>query len=187
MEALDRLLPAHEFADTVEVAVAADAPASLRAAREATAREMPLSLVLLILRALPLMITRRRLIAPRGPLWDDLASTPGFIAFEDEPGKPLLLGYVGRPWKPAAEGAPLETLDQFLAFDEPGWAKVAAAFWTEPNGDGVRLLTETRIHLTDEHARRNFGRYWRLVHFGSVLLRREWLGAARRRAESSRV
>jgi hypothetical protein len=184
MEPLDRLLPAYEFADTVDVAVASDARAALRAAREVTARELPLSMVLLTVRALPVMFRRRRLISLRGPLWDDMMSTPGFIAFDDEPGKPLFLGYVGRPWKPAAEGAGLSSLGEFLAFDEPGWAKVAMGIWTAPDGTGARLATETRIHLTDEPARRKFGRYWRLVHFGSVRLRREWLRAARKRAES---
>ena len=183
--ALDQLLPAHEFSDTVSVETSADAPRALRAAREVSAREMPLSLVLLTLRAVPLMVSRRRLIAPRGPLWDDLMRTGGFAAFEDEPGQPLLMGYVGRPWKPTGAGARVRTREEFLAWAEPGWAKVVAAFWTEPNGTGTRLVTETRIHLTDEAARRAFARYWRVVHFGSVLLRRDWLRAAKRRAEQT--
>jgi hypothetical protein len=183
MDALDHLLPAHEFADTVSVETSADPTTALRAAREVSAREMPLSLVLLTLRALPMMVTRRRLIKPRGSLWEDLMRTPGFAAFEEQPGQPLVMGYVGRPWKPTGAGAPVRTCEQFLGWDEPGWAKVAAAFWAEPNGSGTRLVTETRIHLTSEDATRAFARYWRLVHLGSVLLRRDWLRAARRRAE----
>ena len=183
MDALDQLLTAHEFADTVSVETSAAPGTALRAAREVSAREMPLSLVLLTARALPLMVSRRRLLLPRGALWDDLMRTAGFAAFEEEPGKPLVMGYIGRPWKPTAAGAPIVTRDDFLAWEEPGWAKVAAAFWAEPNGSKTRLLTETRIHVTDEAARRAFSRYWRLVHWGSVLLRKDWLRAARRRAE----
>jgi hypothetical protein len=181
--ALDQLLPAHEFSDTVSIETSADADRALRAAREVSAREMPLSLALLTLRAVPLMISRRRLIAPSGPLWDDLMRTGGFAAFEDEPGRPLLMGYVGRPWRPTGAGAPVRTREEFLDWAEPGWAKVVAGFWAEPNGTCTRLVTETRIHLTDDAARRAFARYWRVVHFGSVLLRRDWLRAAKRRAE----
>ena len=161
----------------------AEPVAALRAVREVSAGEMPVSVVPLTLRALPLMIKSRRLLRPRGPLWDDLMRTRGFAAFEDTPGEPLVMGYIGRPWQPAGGGAPFGTRAEFLAWDEPGWAKVAAAFWAEPGGTGTRLVTETRIHLTDESARRAFARYWRLVHFGSVLLRKEWLRAARKRAE----
>jgi hypothetical protein len=44
-------------------------------------------------------------------------------------------------------------------------------------------VTETRIHLTDEAARRAFGRYWLVVRLGSGAIRRDWLRAARRHAE----
>ena len=183
MDALDKLLPTHEFTDTVSVETSADPATALRTAREVSAREMPLSLALLTVRAIPMMVTRRRLIKPRDSLWEDLMRTPGFAAFEDEPGGPLVMGYVGRPWKLTGAGAHVRTRDEFIGWKKSGWAKVAAAFWAEPSGATTRLITETRIHLTDEAARRAFARYWRLVHFGSVLLRRDWLRAARRRAE----
>jgi hypothetical protein len=134
-------------------------------------------------RAIPLMISQRRLILPRAPLWDTMISTEGFTAFADRRGHPLLMGYIGRPWKLAGRGVDVRSREEFAAWDEPGWAKVALAFWAEPEAGGTRLLTETRIHLTDEGARRSFARYWRLVHLGSVLIRRDWLRAARRRAE----
>jgi len=183
MKTLEQLLPHHEFSDTVTVETRASGDAVLRAVRDVSAREMPLSLVLLTVRALPRMVSRRRLIVPRGTLWDDLTRTAGFAPFEEEPGRPLVMGYVGRPWRLTGGGAPIATREDFVAWDEPGWAKVAAAFWVEPDGSGTRLVTETRIHLTDEAARRAFARYWRLVHLGSVLLRKDWLRAARRRAE----
>ena len=171
-------MPEHEYSDTIAVDSRAEGGTLLRAAREVTAAEMPLSLALLTLRAVPLMVARRRLIRPRGSLWDDLMRARGFAAFADAPGEPLVMGYVGRPWKPAGAGAPIATRADFDAWDEPGWAKVAAAFWAEPNGRATRLVTETRIHLTSTDARRAFSRYWRVVHLGSVLLRRDWLRAA---------
>ncbi len=52
--------------------------------------------------------------------------------------------------------------EQFAAFDEPGYAKVVMDLSASPTGGGARLRTETCIQLTDEHARRAFGRYWAL-------------------------
>ena len=44
-------------------------------------------------------------------------------------------------------------------------------------------MTETRVQLTDEAARRAFRRYWFVVRLFSGLVRRSWLAAAKRRAE----
>jgi hypothetical protein len=71
--------------------------------------------------------------------------------------------------------------DDFASFDEPGWAKLAMD-WHAENG---RLVTETRVLLTDDRARRSFRRYWLVVRPFSALVRRSWLMAAKRRAESA--
>jgi hypothetical protein len=44
---------------------------------------------------------------------------------------------------------------------------------------------ETRVHTTDAAAERRFAVYWRLIYPGSAFIRRMWLEAIRRRAESS--
>jgi hypothetical protein len=183
VKALDDLLPAYEFADRVSTATTASPEAALRAAREVTAAEIPASFAMIALRAVPLMIVRRRLIVPREPVWDTMVSTEGFNAFADAPGQPLLMGYIGRPWRLAGGGVAVRSRAEFTTWEEPGWAKVALGFWAEEHGSGTRLATETRIGLTDASARRSFARYWRLVHSGSVLIRRDWLRAAKRRAE----
>jgi hypothetical protein len=48
---------------------------------------------------------------------------------------------------------------------------------------GTELCTETRVVATDADSRRRFGRYWRVIRPGSALIRRNWLAAAKRRAE----
>ena len=53
------------------------------------------------------------------------------------------------------------------------------------HGEDGRLVTETRVRLTDETARRSFRGYWLVVRPFSGLVRRSWLKAAKRRAESA--
>jgi hypothetical protein len=58
-------------------------------------------------------------------------------------------------------------------------------FWTSDAGRGrTRLSTETRIAATDARARRRFAAYWLVVRPGSGLIRRLWLRAVKKRAES---
>jgi hypothetical protein len=75
-------------------------------------------------------------------------------------------------------------VDDFVRFDEPGWAKLAVDLRAGPHPDGALLETETRVYLTDAWARRRFAGYWLVVRPFSGLVRRLWLRAAKRRAEA---
>jgi hypothetical protein len=163
--------------------VAASPERAFEAALAVTVREMRLSAALLTIRGLPGLVRQRRL--PRWgsnrPFWAQLVRTPGFLTLLEPRDGYAAFGYVGRPWKAAAQACQL-TAGEFGAFDEPGWAKVVMDLSASPTANGSLLRTETRIHLTDEGARRAFGRYWMLVRFGSNAVRKDWLRAARRRA-----
>src|SRR5229473_1397624 len=77
------------------------------------------------------------------------------------------------------------TPEQFKQIADPGFAKATMSFRIEDAGDGTCLVsTETRVHATDAPARRRFGRYWALIRPASGFLRRMWLRAIKRRAES---
>jgi hypothetical protein len=147
---------------------------------------MRLSAALLTVRGLPGIIRHRRL--PRWgldrPFWAQLVRTPGFLTLVGPHDRYAAFGYVGRPWKPAAEACEL-TAEEFADFDAPGWAKVVMDLSATASRGSTLLRTETRIHLTDEHARRAFGRYWAVVRYGSNALRWDWLRAARRRARGA--
>ena len=67
---------------------------------------------------------------------------------------------VGKPWTP---GGGLRSAADFVAFDEPGFAKMALEFRALPEGAGSRLETETRVFLTDAGSRRRFAAYWLVV------------------------
>jgi hypothetical protein len=108
------------------------------------------------------------------PLFEQLPD--GFVTVAEEPGRELVVGGVGQPWKPGG-GAPR---GDFASFDEPGFAKMAMSFRL----DGLTLSTETRVVLTDPASRRKFLLYWLGIRAGSGLIRRSMLKAIKRRAET---
>jgi hypothetical protein len=46
------------------------------------------------------------------------------------------------------------------------------------------LVTATRVHATDDAARRRFARYWRLIRLGGAAIRRDMRAAIARRAKA---
>jgi hypothetical protein len=174
---LDEFLPHFHFSERHSTEVAAPPERTLRAVRELRGREVPLTGVLMALRRLP----ARKLPRPsQGPLLAQM-ERGGFVLLTERADE-VVLGIAGRFWELGSGVRPLSAAE-FARFAEPGCARAAIDFRVEQAGSGCRLTTETRIEGTDENARRTFGRYWRVVHPGSALIRREWLRAIRRRAE----
>lgn len=164
---LQDALPIYHHHERHSIRVSATPERALAAAREARLEDVPLVSLLFKLRGLR--------ASPRGPVWDALL-TQGFQAFGAD-----TLVLVGKPW---SLGGALRKVDDFVAFAEPGYAKMAMDVRAVPDGDGARLETETRIYLTDAFARRRFGAYWLVIRPFSGLTRRGWLKAAKRRAET---
>lgn len=91
------------------------------------------------------------------------AGLPGWLLLGETPGHEIALGAVGRFWQPAIEWRDVAR-DDFAAFAEPGWGKIACGFSVRPYGATRSLLTyDCRVAVTDDDARRRFGRYWRLI------------------------
>jgi hypothetical protein len=57
-------------------------------------------------------------------------------------------------------------------------------FLVTPEAHGCRVTTETRVFADNAAAARRFAVYWRVIHPGSDLIRRGWLRAIKRRAQS---
>jgi hypothetical protein len=94
-------------------------------------------------------------------------------------------GLISQPWRiTGGESVRFDAPEEFAAFSRPGFVRVQVDFWAEPAPGGSRLRTATRIRATDPASLRDFKRYWRVVGPGSGLIRREWLRAARRRAQA---
>lgn len=167
---LDAALPVWHYAERHDTRVDAPPARALAAVHAVAAAELPFARLLLRLRGLR---------PHRSDTLVDAMLADGFMRFEDH-----VLVLVGRPW--TARGGLLR-VDDFVAFDEPGYAKMALGFSAEPDGDGTRLATETRVFLTDDRSRKRFAAYWLVVRPFSGLVRRTWLAAAKRRAEGERA
>jgi hypothetical protein len=155
-------LPDYDVRVVHSVTVDAPPERALAAALSVTPRDAPLLRLLFALRGLRTPATRS--------IWEAMASE-GFRKYDES-----TLAAIGQPWR-LLRGLRREA--DFAAFEQPGWAKMAMDFRVT---DG-KLVTETRVRVTDDAARRAFRRYWLAVRPFSGLVRRSWLAAAKRRAE----
>jgi hypothetical protein len=107
----------------------------------------------------------------------------GFHLLADDPGREIVLGFIGRWWQRdfgRVDWAPAD----FRAFQLPGYAVGAWSFAVLPYGDRTSVLvTEVRLRCTDEAARRAFGRYFTVTGPFIKAMGRPVLRLVRRAAE----
>jgi hypothetical protein len=107
-----------------------------------------------------------------------------FVVLGGKPNEEILLGLVGKFWKPTGDLRKLKAGD-FLAFDENGYAKAVWNFTVaEFSAKETRLTTETRVQCTDNASRSQFGFYWTFIKPFSGWIRREALRLAKEKAET---
>ena len=170
-------MPEYDVYERHTLAVDASPEEVMRATRALRPRDVPLMTGLMTLRGIPELVLRRRLLLNlREPVIDQFLGH-GFMLLADERDE-IVLGAVGRFW--TSDGSFRRVArGEFAEFAEPGYAKGAMAI----RADGTAVVTETRVHATDDEARRVFGRYWRVIKLGSGAIRLEFLRAIKRRAE----
>ena len=116
-------------------------------------------------RALPDRIARRPIPTPPKLTFggDDGVGLPGWLSLGQQENREIALGAVGKYWQPTITWRNVPA-DEFTAFAEPGWGKIATALTTVPYGDRQTLLSYVcRTTTTDPESRRRFGRYWWLI------------------------
>jgi hypothetical protein len=115
----------------------------------------------------------------------DVATRTSFLLLANELNREIVVGTVvaaPRGWRSDSHPTP----ESFGTLREPGFALAAMNFVIEDAGpSGCLLTTETRVYATDTSTRRRFAAYWRVIYPGSALIRRMWLRAIARRAESA--
>jgi hypothetical protein len=180
---LDQLMPAYEVRERHSISVSAPAEITLSAARDISLQDSRVARTIFALRALPGRL-RGALPAPveRRPVFDEVTAL-GWRELLNTPGRQLIMGAVTQPWRQAVQFRGLPA-DEFVAFREPGYAKIAWTLEVEPVGScSSRFCTETRVMTTDPVSRERFRRYWAFVSPGILIIRYEILRLVRAKAE----
>lgn len=166
---LDGFVPAYDVVERHHVSIAAPADIALQAALEMNLEQSPVVRAIVRTRELVMGSTPGPRRTPRGLAADMQALGWGVLAHV--PGREFVAGAVTRPWEANVVFRPLPP-EQFAAFAEPGYVKIA---WTlradEVDATHSILRTETRAVATDATARSAFRRYWSFVSPGIRLIR----------------
>jgi hypothetical protein len=180
---LEEVLPHFDASEVHDVWIAAPPQVAFAAVKQVTVGEVRLLKPLEALRALPGLLARRPVFRPdpSARVLDQFAT--GVVPLGERAGTEIAAGAIGRFWRLVGnESVEVRTREDFLSFDEPGYAKAAISFLVRPERGGSRVITETRVVGTSLEATRSFLRYWRAIRLGSGAIRRSWLAAIRRRA-----
>ena len=170
---IDEFLPEHDFVETHDIAIQADAASVYRAINEVDFAESFIVRWLLRLRGMSSEgVTVRNLRKFKFETLGEIAN------------KELLIGLAGRFWSPFGD---LQKVDasNFREFNRSGYAKAAWNFSLDGSANETNLTTETRIKCLDADSRRSFGFYWTFIQPFSGLIRMEMLKTIKRRAEAN--
>jgi len=180
-ELLDVFMPKYEISERHHVNVAAPADITFQAACAMDLLDSKVVRTIFKTRELLLRAQPQGNILPRGLLAQ--TEVLGWRMLAQIPGREIVMGAVTQPWKgtPVFRGvAP----DEFAAFQEPGYVKIAWTLRADPAGAETSVFrTETRVVSTDAGARSKFRRYWSFLSPGIILIRRLSLGPLKKAAE----
>ena len=182
---LDSVMPAYDVRLDHRVAIEAPASIAFEAMHHTDFERSPI--VQALFRAREILLGSRH--AKReisGGLFEQLEAI-GWRAVAEDPGRELVFGTVTQPWRADPVFHPLPRED-FAAFDQPGYAKIAFTLRVDPDGAQRSIArTETRVQTTDTASRMKFRRYFALLSPGIELLRLVLLQQVKSEAESRRL
>lgn len=183
---IDSFAPVFQFHEIHETEVRAAPDQVYAAIRLVTPGEIALFRELTWIRRLGQGGKPNILNAPESAPLLDTALRGGFLLLAQQPGREIVIGAVLGPVS-SGPGAlrPVAGLPPPQRFQALQTVKAAMNFRViSLPGGHCRLITETRITAYSAFGRRAFATYWRLIYPGSAVIRRMWLRAIRRRAES---
>lgn len=192
---LDRLMPAYSFNEFHDVKVKASIEETKEVFRVTGVNDIPMVHWLLKIRGIADEETDLSDSASNNQAGTNTFSTPDFNFFVVAPHEYISV-MILKPnmisgGKGTAAPPEISTLEQFVAFNEPGYVKVAIHFGMVSTGPHETLLsTETRVDGTTKTDSHRFAPYWRVIYPGSAIIRRVWLDTIQKKAErvnSSRI
>jgi len=178
---LDRFMPVYDIAERHHIRVAAPADVTFIAACETDLQESPIARVIFRAREVILGSDADAVARPTGLF--ALTQSLGWRVLAEVPGREVVMGAATRPWEANVtfRGVPP---DEFAAFDEAGYVKIAWTLRADPLSPRESVFrTETRVTATDATARAKFRRYWSLVSPGIIAIRWVMLQPVKRAAE----
>jgi len=178
---LDRFMPTYEIVERHHIGVAAPGAVTLDVAREVELQASPV--VRAVIRAREILLgatpdTRRH----SGGLLAETQSL-GWGVLAEVPERQIVVGAVTKPWEANVTFRALPP-DQFAAFNEPGYVKIAWTIRADAISETESVFrTETRAIATDPDARTRFRRYWSFLSPGIIVIRWALLDPVRSEAE----
>lgn len=173
---IDDLMPTYHFHEVHAIRVRASPGRVFRAIKDVTPQEIRFLGAFMVIRSFG------RAYLPKATPFLETFSRWGYRVLVDEPDRELVAGGIIRFTR--ASPPVLTHPHGFLAFADPGCAKVTLSFYVEDLGEGwSSVTTQTRVLGTDRHGRLRFGAYWRLIYPGSAIIRRMMLRGIKLRAE----
>jgi hypothetical protein len=178
---LDCFMPSFDVAERHHIRVSAPAETTLAAASEADLLQSPIARAIFRAREVILGGEPDRESRPRGLL--ALTQSIGWRVLAEVPGREVVVGAVTQPWKANVTFMGLSP-DEFTAFTEPGYVKIAWTLRADPITPTESVFrTETRAVATDVSARTKFRRYWSLLSPGIIAIRLMTLQPVKAEAE----
>jgi hypothetical protein len=155
---IDEIMPRWQFEEHHEIQINASPERIWAAIHDVTPREIRLFQTLTAIRRFGRSSGGENILnAPDAKPILDVATHSGFLVLVDDAPRELVIGVHVAPQA-------LAVMNFRLA--------------------GQLVTTETRVFAQTDEARRSFAIYWRLIRPGSGIIRRSWLEAIKRRAES---
>ena len=175
---LDQIMPEYQFSERHAARIHARPEQVMEATRQSTFADMKSLVTLLKIRGAVL----RQPVHDTGALHNRriLDGLPNSGFFFDGSENEIAMFWGWNAW--AQRRPDVHTLQEFAAYREPGLVKMGLNFRVEEAGNGwCTMTTEQRVSAQD--VGRGMAIYWRLIVPGSGLLRRQWLGGIKERAE----
>jgi hypothetical protein len=189
---IDDALPGFDFTRAEHLVVHADVATTWRAllATDLLDVHTPLMDAAFWARGLPARLRGVREAAPASlRLGGDMAME-GWLSLGRRENQEVAFGAVGRFWQPDITWRDVGTAQDFAAFDEPGWGRIAANFSLRAYGRAQTLLSyEARTAVPDTPSRQKFAKYWRVVEpfVGHIMRATERAVAAAARGSAGRA
>ena len=178
---LDRFMPVYDVVERHHIRIAAPASVTLAAAQELELERLPVVRAIMKGRELILGSTPDDRPRPTGLLAE--MQSLGWRVLTAIPGREIVVGAVTKPWEANVTFRGLAP-DEFTAFREPDYVKIAWTLRADPIGPTESVFrTETRALATDATARRKFRWYWSFLSPGINLIRWASLRPVKRDAE----